>query len=375
MPKIPKLARDPSQLHPLEAKRAIEERRERASELLKHDDDELSAADVDELKQLNDEIQALEYHSAPDPNRRHPGHQGAGRRRETTGNGLGRTFLDELARQNDGKLRAALDGTSGGSAVPTFFDPALYDLPQRALFVRSLIPAGPAAGDTVSFLQQTVATNNAAAVARGAIKPTSVYTVARQETPVQTIAHVSEALDRLLLSDYDQLTTFIEQQLRLGVLLATDNELINGSGTSPHLAGILNTSGIQTQAKGADPVPDAIQKAMTKIRLNAFSEPDAVVMHPNDWQDVSLLRTADGLYIWGAPVDEAQPQIWGKIARPRSPRPLPARETASAAARRSSSREGPAGSGSTAQPARRRTSGSSATASGSTPVAVPSRCS
>lgn len=140
--------------------------------------------------------------------------------------------------------------------------------------------------DKVAYVRQTVFTNNAAAVAAGALKPTLVVTAAREEAPIRTIAHLSEALDRAMLSDLDSLTKFIDEQLRLGVLLEEEDQIINGDGTAPNISGFLDQTGLETQAKGADPTPDAIHKAITKIRV-VFGEPDGVVIHPNDWEQIA----------------------------------------------------------------------------------------
>ena len=205
----------------------------------------------------------------------------------------------------------ALDGTAGATLVPAFFDPRIRGLPQRSLFVRSLIPVRQADGDKVRYIRQTVATQNAAPVAAGALKPTSVYTVERVEETVRTIAHVTEALDRALLSDFDSLVDFLDNQLRLGVLLAEESQIINGNGTAPNLRGILNTVGIQTQAVGADPRADAVYKALGKVR-GAFFEPDGIVLHPNDWQDIRLTKTADGEYQTAPVTDDGVERLFGK---------------------------------------------------------------
>jgi len=143
------------------------------------------------------------------------------------------------------------------------------------------------------------------------LKPTSVLTVARIEDTVRTIAHVSEALDRALLSDFDALVVFIDQNLRLGVLLAEENQILNGNGTAPNLRGILNTVGIGTQAVGADTRADAIHKAINACRL-AFHEPDAIVLHPTDWQTVRLQKNANGDYYTGDAVQGDPDRLWGK---------------------------------------------------------------
>jgi HK97 family phage major capsid protein len=192
----------------------------------------------------------------------------------------------------------AFDVTSGGTATTPFYDPAIRDLPQRRLFVRSLIPVKSVDNEKFDFLRQTVFTNNAAETAAGSAKPTSVISLERVEDRVRTIAHLSEPVDRSFLLDVDNLRDFVDGQLRLGVLLREDAQIVSGNGTGENLRGILNTSGILTQARAADAHSDAVLKAI--IKLQAQTNPsvaNGLVLNPNDVQTVLLSKDANGNYI------------------------------------------------------------------------------
>ena len=210
-----------------------------------------------------------------------------------------------------GGIQAAFDGTSGGTAAPSWFADRVLDMPQRRLFLRDLIPTVRVPSDRVDYVRQTVNTHAAAAVAAGAVKPRSVYTIERVTAPITTIAHMSEVVPRQLLADFEETVRFLEGVLRIGVWLEEEDQILNGSGAGANLRGILNVVGIQTQALGGDPHFDAIFKALTKVRLQNF-EPDGIVLHPNDWQQIRLTRTAAGEYIHGAPAEAGEERLFDK---------------------------------------------------------------
>ena len=67
-----------------------------------------------------------------------------------------------------------------------------------------------------SFLQQSVRTLNAAPVAAGGTKPTSVVSVVAIENRLRVVAHISEQIDHYLLSDAVNLERFVEDELVCG---------------------------------------------------------------------------------------------------------------------------------------------------------------
>jgi HK97 family phage major capsid protein len=185
---------------------------------------------------------------------------------------------------------------------------------QEETTVADMMLQGTTDNNSLSILTETTFTNAAAEVAEAAAKPESALDFTETTEPVRKIATWLKATDELL-ADVRGFESYVRERLAFMVRRREETQLLVGDGTAPNISGITDRSGIQTQAKGADPTPDAFYKAITKVRAVAFSEPTGIVMHPNDWQDIRLLRTADGIYIFGSPQDNDVERMWGLPVR------------------------------------------------------------
>lgn len=200
--------------------------------------------------------------------------------------------------------------TSAGWAPEVTRTGEMVPFATRPIQVSQLIPQTTTGQNAIQYMEETTFTNNAAETAEAGTYPEAALVLTEKSSPVRKISVFIPVTDEQL-EDESQVRGYIDNRLQFMIRQRLDLQILVGNGTPPNLEGLLNTSGIQTQAKGADPTPDAFYKAMTKVRVTGFGEPNLMVMHPNDWQDIRLLRTADGIYIWGNPSDAGPERMWG----------------------------------------------------------------
>jgi Phage capsid family len=320
---------------------------------------DVDATGRDEMKSLNDELTVLcpkweklrEDEKAEAENKKSldlmkevvlpPGFHGDGTgrlvgtdghyldRRGQAVKGLGDLFTESTS------YKTWADGRKAGSAEPPRFsanapeaniktlfattagwDPFVNRLPGAVLSpqqmpkVVDLIPMGNTGEHSVKWMLETTYVNAAAEVAEAGAYAESQFALTEQITPVNKIGVTLPMTDEQL-ADVPGSRDYLNGRLELGLKQRLDLQLLVGNGTAPNLKGLYNISGIQSQSLGADPVPDAFYKAMVLVQTVGFADPSGIIMHPQNWQDVRLLRTSQGLYIWGNP-DQVGPQrMWG----------------------------------------------------------------
>lgn len=240
-----------------------------------------------------------------------------------------------------GALSGYFLGGSAGPSVEPQFIPGIVDLRFYPNVIATLFPNMPVSSPVVSYVKESSWTNNAAAVAEGATKPTSTNAVTRLTEQIGKIANLARVTDELI-QDAPYFWALVQQRLSQGVVRQEEVQLLAGGGM-PGVNGLLNrttgftkpqtvtavtnlvvpaagTAGVGTSGStvasvtpgrevvgtGTGVAPTGVQiaegilAALTDIRVLQFFEPDAIVLNPSDWTTVRLAKDANDQYLGGS---------------------------------------------------------------------------
>lgn len=204
--------------------------------------------------------------------------------------------------------------------------PGIVTLGVRPLTVKDLISPGSTNATQIRYMRETSFTNAATTVAEGAAKPAASFALEEINADVTKIAAYTKVTDELF-QDFLAVASYINMRLPYMVERTEEDQLLNGDGTGVNMTGIMNTTGVQTLARGTDVIPDAIYKAFTKVRWGNLAgtaqggfEPDGIVMHPTNWEVLRLSKDANEQYYAGGPFTGAYgnggvaqfEMLWGK---------------------------------------------------------------
>lgn len=169
----------------------------------------------------------------------------------------------------------------------------------------------PTTQNSLAWMAQTTRTNSSAEAAEAAALAESTFIYTAQTDVLRKIGTFVPVTEEQL-EDVPMIEAIINQDLMLAVRQRLDLQITAGNGSGSNLTGIVNRSGIQSQAKGSESVLDALGSGIAKVQLNAYANPNVCVMHVTDiWTLAKLKDVTSGQYLLGDPTNAPQLRAWG----------------------------------------------------------------
>jgi HK97 family phage major capsid protein len=199
----------------------------------------------------------------------------------------------------------------------------------QQLTVADLLLSGQATTSSVRYVVEGTATSGAAGVLEGGTKPESSVGFTTTDEPIKKIATILPVSEEML-QDAPAIQSYINGRLSLFVRIEEERQLLRGTSGGAEVQGLLTSRSVPVYAGGTAAGNKAAQlfKAANGLRGSAFLEPEWMIIHPGDWEDIRLLTDTAGQFFGGGPfqgpygsgqnlqasgqVNGNQDSLWGK---------------------------------------------------------------
>jgi HK97 family phage major capsid protein len=188
------------------------------------------------------------------------------------------------------------------------------ELPRRRLRIRQLLTQGRTGTNLIQYTRHVLRDNQAAPVAEEGIFPQSAYGWEKATAQVKKIGHITHISEEAM-ADADQLQTLVDSEMRFGLDLEEEQQILAGDGVGENLDGLIPAAIAFVAAAGLPNATriDRLRLALLQLTLQDY-EATAMLLSPVDWAAIEMLKVgaADGRYIFGDPGASRGPNLWGK---------------------------------------------------------------
>jgi HK97 family phage major capsid protein len=230
-----------------------------------------------------------------------------------------------------------------GPGIQPMFIPGVVEQRFFELTIADLFTSVPTTSPDVTYLVESAANFQSTSVAEGAAYPFSSEQFARVYEQLGKVANAATVTDELL-RDAPQLFNFLQGRLVEGIQRAEEVQLLAGSGY-PGVNGLLTrstgftqhtnaltamtsvafpaagtagagvqpasiaslTPGMKVQGTGTTGTPpdgiaiaEAIAQAIVDIQLSIFYSPNAILINPNDFHTIRMVKDGNKQYYGGS---------------------------------------------------------------------------
>jgi HK97 family phage major capsid protein len=198
--------------------------------------------------------------------------------------------------------------TSAGYAPPNPRTSVVVPAAQRDPRLADIIPSDPTNNTAIKYMVESTAlagTNAQVGTAENAAKWQNTLAYTETTANVGLIATWLPVTNQQL-DDIPGMQALINNRMSLFLQLKEEDMLVTGTGVAPiNITGFLAIAGTNTQALGADTNIDCIFRGIQKCRVTGFAEPDAIVMHPDNFTPIALYKSNTGEFGFNVTVDQS----------------------------------------------------------------------
>ena len=193
-----------------------------------------------------------------------------------------------------------LTGWTAGTPFLTDYDRTVVQTFRPQTTIADLLGKGSISGNAISYLVEGAREGAFNTVAEGGAKPQMHYVNPTAVVDaLKKIAGFIKLTDEFL-EDAPFLKSEIDGRLLYDLAWFEEQQLLNGNGTGQNVLGLLNRSGIQTEAgTSLADNPDSIFRAITKVSTASGLRADGVVINPTDYQALRLAKDGNDQYYGG----------------------------------------------------------------------------
>lgn len=204
------------------------------------------------------------------------------------------------------------------NTITPAYQAGMVAMPDQPLQIEQLIPHIPVSVDAIEYTKEGSVTDGSKIVAEGEKLGETTVTNPTLHTANCVNIGAYTVVTHQLLTNESALAAFIETKMQYKLKLNIENQLVNGNGTSTQLGGLLhegNFTDKTTVVQGKLPKSGATLLDFALLLKTEFEKqyimPEHLLLNPDDWAQLALLKDANGHYILGGPQLLATKNLWG----------------------------------------------------------------
>ena len=189
--------------------------------------------------------------------------------------------------------------TAAGYAPPNDRSDIVIPFAVRQPMVADVVPIVTTGNSVISWMEETTVlagTNAQVSIAEGNnAKFENAIAFTERTSVVETVGTWLPVTNQQL-DDVPGIQGILNNRLMDFLRRKEEDLLLSGTGSTPQIEGFLVKTGTNSVARTTETNIDAIWAGIQACRVTGFAEPDAIIMHPNNFTPIRLYKATTGEY-------------------------------------------------------------------------------